>query len=91
MLDRRYAAMLACAEAAIIGYALLRIQQSGGPPARSVGPSMHIPYFWRLLICGWWGILAGLLGWRFPQLTRVLERLLWPGVVFAVGVALVLP
>ena len=87
------AAALAFAEAAILGYVLLRMLSvwQGSPSAKAVYGGVHIPYSWRGAPALWWGGLAALAGWRFPQLGPLLSSLLLPLLLFSVLVAFLFP
>jgi hypothetical protein len=90
--ERRKAAILAFALGAILGYAGLRLAASiGEPDPRAIGPTAHIPYYWRVATAGWWGGLAAVGGWRFPGVSRTLERMLVPVVALAVIAAFAVP
>ena len=91
--DRRVAAILAFLHAALLGYALLRLQSflHGEPDPRSVGPSQHIPFFWRSATALWWGAMAAAAGWRWPQSRDALGRALPWVVALVVGLAVAVP
>ena len=46
-------------------------------------------YFWRVGTAAWWGVLAAIGGWRFPEAGPVAARAL-PWVVIAATIAAVL-
>ena len=78
--------------AAIGGYAAQRAYFAfGEPDPRTIGPSLHTPYFWRMAISVWWGTMAAGAGWRWPGVAEPLWRA-FPWVVGgAVVIAAVLP
>ena len=83
-MNRRFAAVVCFANAAILGYAAHRVGFSfGEPDPRTIGPTLHTPFFWRAATALWWGSLAGLGGWRFPGVGGAAARAL----PWAVGVA----
>lgn len=89
--SRRTSAALCFAVVAILGYALHRAYFSfGEPDPRTVGPTEHTPYFWRVATALWWGGLAALGGWRFPAVGPVAARALPWVVVLAAVLAFVL-
>lgn len=85
--------ILAFAQGAILGYALLRLWSwwGGEPDPRLIRASEHIPFFWRVATALWWGSLAAVAAWRFPTSERWLERTLVPVVLVAVAVAVGVP
>ncbi len=87
------AAALAFAEAAILGYVLLRLLAvwQGGPSPKAVYGGVHIPYFWRGATALWWGGLAALAGWRFPRIGPLLSSLLLPLLLFSVLISFLFP
>ena len=88
----RTSAIVCFAAAAIGGYAAHRLYFSiGEPDPRSVGPSVHVGYFWRLSTALWWGVLAGVGGWRLPRAGLLVSRLLPLLVLAAVIAAFVVP
>jgi hypothetical protein len=90
--ERRAAAVLAFGLVVVLGYALHRAVFSiGEPDPRSVGPSQHIAYFWRIATVTWWGALAAAGAWRFPRVGPACERALPWAVAIAVAIAVFIP
>lgn len=86
-LDPRTAAITSFLVASLVGYASLRLYAGiDEPDPRTLGPSAHTAYYWRLATALWWGSLGGLGGWRFPVAGRLAVRAL-PLVLVAVVVA----
>ncbi len=75
------AAALWFAVGAILGYAALRVAAwiGGEPDPRMILASAHISWYWRVTTALWWGVLAGVAGWRFGG--AALARRILPGVV----------
>lgn len=85
--DPRTSAITSFVVAAVLGYALQRLRSAiGEPDPRTLGPSVHIAYYWRLATALWWGVLAGIGGWRYPVVGVVAARAL-PFVLIAVVLA----
>lgn len=61
------AAALWFANAAIFGYAALRLASwlGGEPDPRMILAAAHVGYYWRVATAVWWGALAGAAGARF--------------------------
>jgi hypothetical protein len=90
--SRATAAIASFATVAIFGYAAHRVGFSfGEPDPRTVGPTLHIAYFWRLSTALWWGSLAAIGGWRYPGVGAVAARALPYVVAAAVIAAFVVP
>lgn len=73
------------AAASALAYATLRLFSvwSGEPNPLAIGPSEHIPYFWRCIVSTWIGASAGtFVGWFQP-----FSGAAWSGVQRALGVA----
>ncbi|MDP2304843.1 MAG: hypothetical protein Q8P18_02315 [Pseudomonadota bacterium] len=86
-LDPRTSAITSFVVAALLGYALDRLRSAiGEADPRTLGPSLHIGYYWRLATSLWWGVLAGIGGWRFPVAGTLAARAL-PFVLVAVVLA----
>lgn len=89
---RRFSAVACGVVAAVAGYALHRaVFAVGEPDPRTVGPSEHIGYFWRVATALWWAGLAAIGGWRFPSIGPMAARSLPWVVAAAVVVAFLLP
>jgi hypothetical protein len=74
------------------GYAAQRAYFAiGEPDPRSVGPSLHTAYFWRVMVSLWWGGMAALAGWRWPGLAGPVSRALPWVVAAAVAVGGLVP
>jgi hypothetical protein len=83
----RSSAILCFVVVAIFGYAALRLRGAiGEPDPRTVGPSLHVGYYWRVATAIWWGTLAAVGGWRFPEAGAWAARAL-PVVVGAATIA----
>ena len=52
---------------AILAYTALRVGSalSGEPDPRAIGPTEHVPYFWRCLFATWAGSVGGAFAWQF--------------------------
>lgn len=86
-LERRASAITCFLVAALLGYALQRLRSAiGEADPRTLGPSAHIAYYWRLATALWWGVLAALGGWRYPAAGAVAARSL-PYVLVGVVIA----
>ena len=85
-MNPRVSAIACFSVAAIAGYAAHRLYFSiGEPDPRSVGPSLHVGYFWRLATALWWGSLASIGGWRFPDMGRFAAK----GLPYVLSVAVI--
>ncbi|MDP2314927.1 MAG: hypothetical protein Q8P41_18655 [Pseudomonadota bacterium] len=85
--EPRVAAITCFVVVAILGYALQRLWASiGEPDPRTLGPSVHTAYYWRIATALWWGGLAAIGGWRFPVAGPVAARAL-PIVLVAAAIA----
>ncbi|MFZ5479159.1 MAG: hypothetical protein ACOZNI_20515 [Myxococcota bacterium] len=90
--ERRAAALLCFAIAAVLGYAAHRAFFAiGEPDPRAVGPSVHTPYYWRVATATWWGSLAAAGGWRFPEVEPIATRALPWAVGVATAIAVLIP
>lgn len=91
-MNRRFSAAVCFANAAVLGYALHRLVFAAGEPDPAlIGPTEHIPYFWRTATALWWGGLAALGGWRFPGVADAAARALPWTVAVAVAIAALKP
>ncbi len=85
--DRRSSAIACFVVTAVLGYALSRLWGAiGEPDPRTLGPSLHTAYYWRLATALWWGGLAAIGGWRYPAAGGLAARGL-PFVIVGAGVA----
>lgn len=92
MADRRAAAIHAFVLGAVLGYAALRLVAAvGEPDPRTLGPSAHIPYYWRAATAGWWGLLLAAAAWRFPAFPLWSLRTVVAAVLLAVAAAFLVP
>jgi hypothetical protein len=90
--DHVASAVVCFAAAATLGYALQRLGAAWHEPdPRTIGPSLHVPYFWRCATALWWGGLAALAGFRWPGVGARVERAFPVVLVVAVGVAVFVP
>lgn len=79
------------AATAAVAYASLRVFSvwSGEPTPLAIGPSEHIPYFWRCIVSTWIGASAGaFVGW-FQPFPGVAWNRVQRALGLAVGVAIV--
>jgi hypothetical protein len=91
---RQTTAILLAVETAIFGYACLRTWSylQGEPDPRSLGPSLHIPYFWRVATVCWWAAMAGLLGWvEAARLEHLAQKMLLPFVLLSILLMILVP
>ena len=86
------AAALAFAAVALLAYAGLRLAAAvHEPDPRTLGPSVHIAYYWRIGTALWWATIAAVGAARFPVLGTLAGRALPWSIVGAVGVAIFVP
>lgn len=89
---RGFSAIACFANAAVLGYALHRLGFAATEPdPRTLGPSVHVGYFWRVATALWWGSLAALGGWRLPALGDPAARALPVAVIIATVIAFTVP
>ncbi len=90
--NARSSAVLCFVFVAIVGYAALRLWGAvGEPDPRTVGPSLHVGYYWRVATAVWWATLAAVGGWRFPDAGTWAARALPVAVGAAVIAAFAVP
>lgn len=86
----RASAWVCFAAMAVFGYAALRLYAAPNEPdPRTLGPSVHVGYYWRVGTAIWWGALAGIAGWRFPAVGPAVAAAL-PWIAGAATIAAVL-
>lgn len=91
-LSPRAAAFVAFAAVAVLGYALQRLAAAPTEPdPRTLGPTVHVGYYWRLSTALWWGLLAGIGAWRIPVAGALAARALPWIVAFATIAAFAVP
>ena len=68
--QRRVQAVYFASIVATAAYALLRLGSAafGEPNPAAIGPSEHVPYFWRCMLATWAGLACGAMTFRFGPL-----------------------
>lgn len=91
-LGKRAAALTSFLVVAMLGYTVLRLWGAlDEPDPRTVGPSEHIGYYWRVALALWFGTLAGVGGWRWSAVGELAARALPWAIVAAVLQAVLVP
>lgn len=92
MSDRRTSAAACFGVVAVLGYLALRLAGAvNEPDPRTIGPTVHTGYYWRVATALWWGGLAAVGGWRWPQAGASAARALPFVVLIATIAAFVVP
>lgn len=91
--ERITAAALAFAQVAILGYVALRLLGvwRGEPSPKAVYGGVHIAFFWRGATSLWWGSLAALAAWNYPDCRKILTPALPAVVLLSVCLAFLFP